>query len=99
MEIDFGALLTSIGLFGLLGFMLGWLFKMFMKIAASFVALYIASLYWLEYNGVIEIHKEKLFDIVFEGATNAMTLMDKIMAILPAGGMFAVGFILGATKT
>ncbi|WP_048148497.1 FUN14 domain-containing protein [Palaeococcus ferrophilus] len=98
MDINFGNLAGDVGVGGVVGFITGYALKKFIQIVLALIGAYVLSLFWLQQKGVISINTDALFNLTQEAAGKALSLSDKVLAILPGGGAFIAGFYLGFHK-
>lgn len=101
VDIQYGNLLMDIGIGAFLGFIAGYVAKIFLKIFLALAAIYVASLFYLQQRGIITINANKIgnissIDFQLSGITG---LLGNLVGILPIGGSFIAGAYLGFKKT
>ncbi|MDK2868828.1 MAG: hypothetical protein PWP39_63 [Pyrococcus sp.] len=88
----------DVGVGAVVGFIVGYALKKFMKIVMALIGAYVLSLFWLQQKGVITINTEALFNLTKEAAQTTLSLGEKALGILPGGAAFVAGFYLGFKK-
>ena len=94
-EFNLGGMAGDLTVFGILGFVTGYVMKKLAKLVLALLGAYIMSLYYLQSKGVITINQDALFNLSKQATNFVLTLGQKIVGILPSVGGFAVGFALG----
>ena len=98
MNYDVNGMFGDLTVFGVLGFITGYVVKKLAKLVLALIGAYIMSLYYLQSKGVITINQDALFKLGKEATNFAMTLGEKIIGLLPSVGGFSVGFMIGFHK-
>jgi len=94
-EFNLSGMAGDLTVFGILGFVTGYVMKKLAKLVLALLGAYIMSLYYLQSKGVITINQDALFNLSKQATNFVLTLGQKIIGILPSVGGFAVGFALG----
>lgn len=110
MDFNLGFIASSIGFGGIAGFLIGYAIKKVVKITLILVGLFIASLAYLGYQGIISVNWDKLASSasgVTSGVGNvtgqAAGTADQLTTALvnfgiPFTGTFAAAFVFGFMK-
>ncbi|CAI1494188.1 conserved membrane protein of unknown function (plasmid) [Thermococcus nautili] len=97
-EFNLSGMAGDLTVFGILGFVTGYVMKKLAKLVLALLGAYIMSLYYLQSKGVITINQNALFNLSKQATNFVLTLGQKIIGILPSVGGFTVGFALGFQK-
>ena len=108
---SFTANATTIGLGGIIGFLLGYALKKVAKILAVIIGVFFAPILYFESNGIININWDKLQGIAQStvssltglistagNGNNSSTLLPITSLGLPLTGSAAAGFAIGFMK-
>jgi uncharacterized membrane protein (Fun14 family) len=88
--------LSSVGFGGIIGFLVGFMLKKVMKILAVVAGVFFAALLYLQSQGILNIHWDKL-QITFQGIVSTITAA---LTTLSAGGSMSIpGIVLPTTMT
>jgi uncharacterized membrane protein (Fun14 family) len=112
LAYDIGFMLTSVSSGGIAGFLIGYAVKKGIKIILGIAGLFLGSLAYLNYKGLVSVDWEKIAtvsnkaisDFSVGSASYASTVMDSQVVPtmmnfgLPLSGSFAAGFILGCLR-
>jgi uncharacterized membrane protein (Fun14 family) len=98
MEFNVSAMMSDVGVGGIVGFVTGYALKKLMKLAMAIIGVYLLSLFYLQQKGVIEINQEKLFNLASGWSQQLLSLSDKVLGILPGTSAFVAGFYIGFKK-
>jgi uncharacterized membrane protein (Fun14 family) len=112
LAYDIGFMLTSVSSGGISGFLIGYAVKKGIKIILGIAGLFLGSLAYLNYKGLVSVDWEKIATVSNKaisefsagGASYASSVMDSqvvptVMNFgLPLSGSFAAGFILGCLR-
>ena len=106
--------LTTVGFGGLVGFLLGFVLKKLMKILAIVAGIFLAAPMYLEQQGIVYIHWDKLQNMSqgilslvvntvtsSSGAAGGSSLLSTTMMTnfgIPLTGSAALGFAIGIMK-
>jgi uncharacterized membrane protein (Fun14 family) len=86
---------------GFLGVVVGYAMKKVLKLFAIVTGLYLASLMYLAYRGVITVHYDKVVQVAEEGVASLNSVWGYLSTFaggLPIGGSFLVGLAVGFKK-
>lgn len=96
MSVEIATILSSVGFGGIVGFLIGFMLKKVMKILAIVAGIFFAALLYLQSQGILNIHWDKL-QITFQGIVSTITAP---LTTLSAGGSMSIpGIILPTTTT
>ncbi len=97
VEIQLNNLLLDMGTGAFLGFVIGYIAKLVLKILLVIGAIYAASLFYLQQRGIITIHPSNVNNIA---PINLQIggILNSLVGILPFGGSFLAGFYLAFKK-
>jgi len=110
VELDPLSLGIEVGGGGVLGFLTGYAAKKVVKIVAILVGAQLALFKFLETRGVLEVNWERLYTGAGNATTTAANatmnnaggnggsgggIFESILSVLPVGGGFAVGALVG----
>ena len=98
MEFNVNAMMSDVGVGGLVGFVTGYALKKLMKLAMAIIGAYVLSLFYLQQKGVITINTDKLFNLTGSITQQVVNLSQKVVGILPGTGAFVAGFYIGFKK-
>ncbi|MFA4647505.1 FUN14 domain-containing protein [Pyrococcus kukulkanii] len=98
MDLNLMGITGDVGVGAIVGFIVGYALKKFMKIVMALIGAYVLSLFWLQQKGVITINTDALFNLTKQAAQTTLSLADKAMGILPGSTAFIAGFYLGFKK-
>jgi uncharacterized membrane protein (Fun14 family) len=98
MNYDVNGMFGDLTVFGILGFVTGYMMKKLAKLVLAFLGAYVMSLYYLQSKGVITINQDALFNLGKQATNFVMTMGEKIIGLLPSVGGFSVGFLVGFQK-
>ncbi|RLF83468.1 hypothetical protein DRN44_00910 [Thermococci archaeon] len=98
MNFDLSGVMGDMSIGAAVGFITGYALKKFIKIVLTLVGVYLLSLFWFQQKGVITINTDALFNLAESATTSTLTLVDKVVGILPGTGAFVAGFYLGFRK-
>ena len=86
---------------GFLGLVVGYAVKKVLKVFAILTGLYLASLTYLAYRGVITVHYDKVIQMAQDGVASLNSTWSNLATFaggLPIGGAFLVGLAIGFKK-
>jgi uncharacterized membrane protein (Fun14 family) len=112
LAYDIGFILTSLSSGGIAGFLIGYAIKKGIKIILGLAGLFLASLAYLNYKGLVSVDWQSVASLsnkaITEFSTNsvhyASSMVDsQVMPTMmnfgmPLTGSFAAGFIMGCLK-
>ncbi|ASJ16785.1 hypothetical protein A3L04_06700 [Thermococcus chitonophagus] len=98
MDLNLMGITGDVGVGALVGFIIGYALKKFMKIVMALIGAYVLSLFWLQQKGVITINTDALFNLTKQATEATLSLADKALGILPGSTAFIAGFYLGFKK-
>ncbi|WP_456422209.1 FUN14 domain-containing protein [Thermococcus sp.] len=98
MEFNINAMVSDVGVGGIVGFVTGYALKKLMKLAMAIIGAYVLSLFYLQQKGVITINTDKLFNLTGNLTQQVISLGQKVMGILPGTSAFVAGFYIGFKK-
>ena len=98
MEFNINAMVSDVGVGGIVGFVTGYALKKLMKLAMAIIGAYVLSLFYLQQKGVITISTDKLFNLTGNLTQQVISLGQKVMGILPGTSAFVAGFYIGFKK-
>jgi uncharacterized membrane protein (Fun14 family) len=85
MNFDLGNLATSVGIGGGLGFLVGYAVKKIFKIILVLAGLSIATLSYLQFQGIVAVNWDKL-DSAARGTLTSFNATSQFPAVAPALG-------------
>lgn len=91
-------LVAQVGIGGVGGLIVGYALKKLAKIVVVIIGLFVVALFYLSYQGIININFDKFLAAIgslLGLASGAANLLTVIIAALPFAGSFIVGFLLG----
>jgi uncharacterized membrane protein (Fun14 family) len=91
-------LVVQLGIGGVGGFIVGYALKKLAKIVVVIIGLFFLALFYLSYQGVINIDFDKFLELMSSLlglAAGAQNILAVVMASLPFAGSFTVGFLAG----
>jgi len=93
-------MLSQVGAGAIIGFGLGYALKKIAKVAVVFLSVAMLGLLWLQSQGVLTLHFERLYELLEQGVRQAIQLPEWLggLTMLPLTGGFATGFILGLKR-
>tara|TARA_B100001013_G_C24251403_1_gene301173 strand:+ start:203 stop:520 length:318 start_codon:yes stop_codon:yes gene_type:complete len=94
-------LIGQIGIGGILGFVIGYAIKKILKFLLVLLGLFSALLIYLEFEGFVTIHYnkvEEVFTNFIENYGTEVALPSFIATNIPLAGSFALGFAFGIKK-
>ncbi len=91
-------IVTDLSMGGIIGFIIGIAAKVIFKIALALIGIYIASLTYLHYRGIITIQTEALKRTADSILSQIPIIAQKLLSISIFGGGFIAGFYLGFKK-
>lgn len=92
------------GMFGdlgvgvIVGFVIGYVLKKFVKIVMILIGVYFLSFFWFQQKGVIIINIDKFFNLSENVIQQVLGFGQKVFGIFLGIGVFVVGFYLGFKK-
>jgi len=98
MGISLSGVGGDVGIGFVVGFITGYALKKILKIVLVLLGMYVLSLLWLQYKGVISINTDKLFNLTGNVSTQAVSAAEKLLGILPGTSAFAIGAYIGFKK-
>ncbi|CAB50029.1 FUN14 domain-containing protein [Pyrococcus abyssi] len=98
MDLNMTGITGDIGIGAIVGFIVGYALKKFLKLVLALIGAYILSLFWLQQKGVITINTDALFNLAKSATEQTMSLADKVVGILPGSTAFIAAFYLGFKK-
>jgi len=98
MSEIFPSLGYQIGIGGVGGFIVGYVFKKLSKLLVILLGLFIVALLYLGVKGIISINYDALWNALANSlgmAESAFSWIVGLISLLPFAGSFIVGFLLG----
>jgi len=98
MGISLSGVGGDVGVGFIAGFITGYALKKILKVVLVLIGMYVLSLLWLQYKGVISINTNKLFNLSGSISNQAVSAAEKLLGILPGTSAFTIGAYIGFRK-